>query len=109
MRCRGGMCLLLLISSFALATTKAKTQSASRKACLPVTTHSMQARKYFEQAMDDFEQYRLSAALRELRLATKADPHFAQAYILVARISRDPEEQGPARDRAKEFASNSSA
>ncbi len=109
MRCRGGMCLLLLISSFALATTRAKTQSGSRKACLPVTTHSMQARKYFEQAMDDFEQYRLSAALRKLRLATKADPHFSQAYILVARISRDPEEQAPARDRAKEFASNSSA
>jgi tetratricopeptide (TPR) repeat protein len=101
MRCRG-LWLLLFVSTFAYANS-AKTSSAAHHSLLPVTTHSAQARKSFEQAMDNFEQYRLSVALQNLRAATKSDPQFAQAYILIARISRDPQEVNAAREHAVQY------
>jgi tetratricopeptide (TPR) repeat protein len=55
--------------------------------------------------MRNFEDYRLNEALQHLREAAKADPKFAQAFILIARISTDPVEQAAARRRAKSLAS----
>jgi tetratricopeptide (TPR) repeat protein len=63
------------------------------------------ARKDFERAMRDFEEYRLNESLQYLRAAAKADPKFAQAFILIAKISKDPVEQAAARHRAKSLAS----
>jgi tetratricopeptide (TPR) repeat protein len=55
--------------------------------------------------MRNFEEYRLDESLRHLRQATKADPKFAQAFILIAKISKNPVEQAAARRRAKSLAS----
>jgi len=92
-------CLLLLLSTCAFGSGALPVQAGSA-ALLPVTTSSPAARKSFERAMRSFEQYRLPDALRDLREATKADPRFAQAFIMISKISRDPAEQAAARKRA---------
>jgi len=95
---------LLLLCTFASANAKdAAKRSSQQPATLPVTTSSAQARKYFERAMRRFEDYRLAEALPDLRAATSADPEFAQAYIMTAKISKDPAEQTAARTRAKKL------
>jgi tetratricopeptide (TPR) repeat protein len=103
--------LLVFSSSFAWAgrsdSATPKPKNAPDK--LPVTTSSDAARKSFEQAMLNFEQYRLPETLQNLRAATKADPNFAQAFILIARMSSDPAEQATARMQAKQLASRTSA
>ncbi len=103
--------LLLLWGSFAFADgkTSAKTSAQTGKGPqLPVTTSSTRARADFEAAMQDFEQYRLNDTLQFLRAATKSDPKFAQAFIMIAKISKDPAEQAEARDQAKQLASGAS-
>ena len=75
---------------------------------LPVTTSSTRARTDFEAAMQNFEQYRLNETLQFLRAATKSDPKFAQAFIMIAKISKDPAEQAEARQQAKQLASGAS-
>jgi tetratricopeptide (TPR) repeat protein len=105
MRRRWCVCLLLFSTVAALADTKPnlpKPRSASAK--LPVTTSSTQARSSFEKAMREFEEYRIPETLQDLRAATKADPNFAQAFVLLCRMSQDPAEQAAARKRAKELA-----
>src|SRR5580693_7740445 len=99
--------LLLFSSLAALADTKSKAAQPRQKnasARLPVTTSSAQARASFEKAMREFEQYRIPETLQDLRTATKADPNFAQAFILLSRVSPDPAEQSSARKRAKQLA-----
>src|SRR5271157_1608059 len=101
------ICLLLFSSLAGLAAAKSNVEQprhnhASSK--LPVTTSSAQARKSFEKAMREFEEYRYPETLHDLRAATKADPNFAQAFILISRLSTDPAEQTAARKRAKELA-----
>ena len=98
---------LLLLSSVAFAGTKPKPgapASTHSPSTLPVTTSSPEARSKFEHAMRNFEDYRLNESLQHLREATKADPKFAQALILIAKISKDPVEQAAARRRAKALA-----
>ena len=99
--------LLLLSSSFAIADAKVSPKQSGQKhapTTLPVTTSSAQARKSFERAMRTFEEYRLNETLQYLREAAKADPKFAQAFIMIAKISKDPAEQAAARRRAKRLA-----
>ena len=71
---------------------------------LPVTTSSALARVRFEKAMQYSEELRIPDALQALRAAVKADPKFAQAYILISNFSHDPAEQQAARARAKQLA-----
>jgi len=82
----------------------ASTEHKFSQGMLPVTTSSPQARRSFERAMRRFEDYRLNDTLQDLREAVKADPKFAQAYILIAKISKDPSEQAAARRRAEKLA-----
>lgn len=99
--------LLLLFSSFALAGDKLHPTQPAPKAIptkLPITTASAEARKSFEKAMRNYEQYRYPEMLEDLRAATKADAKFAQAFILLARQSGDPGEQAAARKQAEELA-----
>jgi tetratricopeptide (TPR) repeat protein len=99
--------LLLLSSSFVLADAKVSPKRSAQKPApttLAVTTSSAGARKSFERAMRNFEEYRLNETLQYLREAVKADPKFAQAFIIIAKISKDPEEQAAARRRAKHLA-----
>src|SRR4029077_13621726 len=72
------------------------------------TTASSLARTDFEAAMQNFEQYRLNESLQFLRAATKSDTHFAQAFIMIAKISKDPAEQAEARQQARRLASAAS-
>ena len=106
MRYRGWISLFLLASSFAFA--KDNPKSASKPALLPVSTSSTAARRDFEKAMRSFEQYRLTETLQNLKAATQADPKFAQAYILIAKVSKDPDEQQKACQKAQQFAAESS-
>ena len=99
---------LLVLSSVALAESRPNSKQPEPEQSskiLPVTTSSIAARRNFERAMRNFEEYRLNDSLRYLREATKQDPRFAQAFILIAKISRDPAEQAAARQRAKNLAS----
>jgi tetratricopeptide (TPR) repeat protein len=102
-------CVRLLVFSSLIASAGAKSnpaeptlKNASTK--LPVTTPSAQARNSFEKAMREFEQYRIPETLQDLRAATKADPNFAQALILISRMTTDPVEQEATRKRAKQVA-----
>ena len=54
--------------------------------------------------MREFEQYRIPETLQDLRAATQADPNFAQALILLSRMSPDPSEQSRMRMRARQLA-----
>jgi tetratricopeptide (TPR) repeat protein len=94
--------LLVLSSCLAWAGSNAK---AAR---MPVTTSSRPARVHFEAAMQDWEQVRLADTADQLRAATKDDPRFAQAWILLSYLSRDPDEQESARARAKQLSLASS-
>ena len=70
----------------------------------PVTTSSRQARQIFGQAMVSFEQFRLNDTLDSLRAATRKDPNFAEAFILISDLTKDPEEQAKALKQAKSLA-----
>ncbi|MGA7379948.1 MAG: hypothetical protein WBX03_03785 [Terriglobales bacterium] len=107
-----GIVLLLLSCSFVFADGKTSPKQSAQvgaRGQLPVTTSSTQARTDFEAAMQNFEQYRLNETLQFLRAATKADPKFAQAFIMIAKVSKDPTEQAEARQRAKQLAPGVSA
>jgi len=51
--------------------------------------------------MQNLEYIRRDEALQDLREATKADPNFAQALILISHLTHDPEEQRTTRTRAQ--------
>ncbi len=106
-------CVYLLVFSSLAGLAGAKSNPAppgqkNASSRLPVTTSSAQARKSFEKAMREFEEYRYPETLQDLREATKADPNFAQAFILIARMSTHPAEQAATRKRAKQLASKAS-
>jgi len=98
---------LLVVSAIVVsagAQTRPRTAHANAIKRIPVTTSSKHARRHFEVAMRNLEEIRTTEALRELRAATKADPNFAQAYIMIAHVSRDPEEQARTRETAEGLA-----
>jgi tetratricopeptide (TPR) repeat protein len=102
-------CVYLLVfwSLAASGSTKSNPDQPTQKNAsikLPITTSSAQARNSFEKAMREFEQYRIPETLQDLRAATQADPNFAQAFILLSRMSPDPGEQLSTRMRAKQLA-----
>lgn len=100
-------CVFLLVFSSLAASAGTKSNAAAQKNVstkLPVTTSSASARNSFEKAMREFEQYRIAETLQDLRAAIQADPSFAQAFILLSRMSPDPAEQATARLRAKQLA-----
>src|SRR5580700_4664047 len=84
--------------------TAVQPRQKNASAKLPVTTSSAQARNSFEKAMQEFEEYRVPETLQDLRAATQADPSFAQAFILLSRMSPDPAEQSRTRMRARQLA-----
>src|SRR5579863_4120600 len=101
-------CLYLLVFSSLIGFAPAESKPArpvpkNASAKLPVTTSSAEARLSFEKAMRAFEEYRIAETLQDLRSATKADPNFAQAFILISRITTDPAEQTTTRMRAKQL------
>lgn len=99
--------LLLFSSLAALADSKSNPAQPRQKKVptkLPVTTSSAQARVSFEKAMREFEEYRIAETVQDLRAATKVDPNFAQAFILISRMSQDPAEQAATRKQAKRLA-----
>jgi tetratricopeptide (TPR) repeat protein len=106
-------CVHLLVFSSLVASAGAKSNPAQPRqknapSKLPITTLSAQARNSFEKAMREFEEYRIPEMLQDLRAATKSDPNFAQALILISRMTTDPAEQEATRKRAKQLASKAS-
>jgi tetratricopeptide (TPR) repeat protein len=100
-------CLLVALSSLVCARANANTPGTTHKdtaAKLPVTTASVEARKRFQKAMQNLEYLRRDDALQDLREATKVDPNFAQALILISHLTHDPEEQRTTRTKAKQLA-----
>ena len=109
---RWSVCLLMfcsLVGSGGAKNGPAESRQKSNSSNLPVTTSSVPARKSFEKAMREFEEYRIAETLQDLRAATKADPHFAQAFILISRMTPQPAEQAAARKQAKQLAYRVSA
>ena len=99
--------LLLFSSLAALAAARSNPVHSTQKNAstkLPITTSSAPARNSFEKAMREFEEYRIPETLQDLRAATKADPNFAQAFILISRMSTDPVEQAATRKQAEQLA-----
>ena len=99
--------LLVLLSSIAWADTKSHADRVPHRTVsskLPVTTKSPRARAHFQKAIENLEEVRLNDLVTELRLAVKADPKFAEAWILLSHFSRDPQEQQVARTHAKQLA-----
>jgi len=107
---RRALCLvsLLLCIAHADAGSALSREQSHARTKLPVSTSSAQARSHFERAMQNMEYVRRDDALNELRQATKADPQFVQALILISHLSPDPEEQRSARARAKQLAPHAS-
>ena len=104
---RRWLCPVLLLSTVAFSGNEPKAEKKVHwPANLPITTSSQLARRNFEHAMRNFEDYRLDQSLLYLRQATKADPKFAQAYILIAKIDKNPVEQAAARRQAKSLAAH---
>jgi tetratricopeptide (TPR) repeat protein len=107
MRRLWGTCLVVLLSSVVFAGAKSNQAGTAHKTAprrLPVTTSSLKARKHFERAMENLENMRLDDSLQDLRTATKVDPKFAQALMLLSYLSHDPGEQQATRIRAKQLA-----
>ena len=105
-------CLLLVLSlSLAFGAWFATAAPLPRRASsrLPVTTTSAVAKRQFEMAMQNMEEIRHAEALQNLRAAVKSDPQFAQAYMLIAHLTHDPEEQRVNRAAAQRFAARASA
>lgn len=102
MSLRRSACLFLLVCLAPLSGS-AHNPALSK---LPVTTSSAAARKRFDRAMEDLECLRQSQAVEGLQQAVKLDPKFTQAWIMLAHISHDPEEQQSARSHAKQTAAH---
>lgn len=96
--------LMFCAVAFATNAKPHSPQHAAKSTTLPVTTASPAARKEFEHAMVDLEALRRADALNDLRAAVKRDPRFAQAQILIAHLTHDPDEQVSARTRALQLA-----
>ena len=95
------MVVVLCTASLAAATQPGATRAHGK--LLPITTSSPAARKLFQQAMVNMENLRTEWALAGWRAATKRDPDFAQAQILVAYLTQDPAEEMAALAKAKQL------
>ena len=112
MRGPGFAVVLVLVWVAAIASEVRSPHAFSQKTIpkrVPVTASSPQARMFFDQAMVSFERFRINETLESLRAATKKDPAFAQAFILISELTSDPEEQNRAREKAKSLASHVSS
>jgi tetratricopeptide (TPR) repeat protein len=107
MRRLRSICLLAVLFIAASAAAQNKAAAMAHKPFnqrLPLTTSSSEARRQFEAGMQNLEELRTSDGLQNLRSATKADSQFAQAFMLLAHFTRDPEEQKSARSAAERLA-----
>ena len=99
---------VLTVAVSALAVPPRSAFANSRADRMPVTSHSRQARKLYEQAMISLEALQTEQALTSWRAAVKKDPGFAQAFALLAFLTTDPAEQSSAMARARTLQSHAS-
>jgi len=71
---------------------------------LPLTTSSDKARELYNKGITDFENLYLERCNDDWRAAVKEDPNLALGWAWIAFNSRDPEEVGAARAKAKALA-----
>src|SRR5438552_1518946 len=103
MHLRRSALVVVLLCSAAFAASGLSRTGRARSNLLPITTSSPAARKLFQQAMVNMENLRTEWALAGWRAATKKDPNFAQAEILVAYLTQDPAEEMAALAKAKQL------
>jgi len=68
---------------------------------IPVSTRSVEARKFAELALDKYENVLLHDAVVQAKHATEKDPDFALGYALLSLASRNGVPDGAALERAK--------
>lgn len=68
---------------------------------IPVSTRSVEARKFAELALDKYENVLLHDAVVQAKHATEKDPDFALGYALLSLASRNGVPNGAALERAK--------
>ena len=103
MHLRRSALVVALLCTAGFATVNQRGAAHTRSKLLPITTSSPAARKLFQQAMVNMENLRTEWALAGWRAATKRDPNFAQAQILVAYLTQDPAEEMAAMTKAKQL------
>lgn len=108
MRLQRNAALVVVFAQLSFASAKPHGKLNQSADLLPVTTHSAEARKQFDSGVQKMEYLRRSEALDRFRAAAKADPKFAQAFILISHLTRDPQEQQATLHKAEEFASTAS-
>jgi len=67
---------------------------------------SLEALKYFEQGVEAFEATNAPKVLDNMRAAIQHDPQFTAAYLWLARITPEPEEQKSALEAAMKYRHN---
>jgi tetratricopeptide (TPR) repeat protein len=122
MNCLSAGCLFILFSSLITAQVGAQAQTpqfrgssaGSPKAAphfqklfnsIPVSTHSEEAHKYLELAIDKYESGLLDDAIVHAQHATEKDPQFALAYAFLSFAGRHGTPDATALSRAKSFLS----
>jgi tetratricopeptide (TPR) repeat protein len=96
---------------------KSRTASAARIApaplllfgTIPVSTRSVEARKFAELALDKYENVLLHDAIIQAQHATEKDPNFALGYALLSLASRTGVPNTAALERAKALLPNAPA
>ena len=108
MRCTAKLCAVFAFSVFIFSVFlvapsfghHVKSQSAN----LTITTSSPTARAAWEKGVADYENLYLERCNEDWRLAVKADPNLAVAWVWLAFNSGDPQEVAAARQKAKDLA-----
>jgi Flp pilus assembly protein TadD len=101
---RFGFALLLLCVATASASDANINKRRGDSTSLPITTSSVRARVLFQEAMKNIEYLRVADALDDLRSAVRKDPKFASGLIFISYLTKQPDEQTAARNRAKQLA-----
>lgn len=112
MNCLLAGCLFILFSPLIAAQIGAQAQAPkaapdSQKLfnSIPVSTHSREAHKYLELAIDKYESGLLDDAIVHAQHATEKDPQFALAYAFLSFAGRHSTPDATALARAKSFLS----
>lgn len=97
-------CAVLVLSLFVVAPLSAHHLKKADSTNLPITTSSPKARELYLKGITDYENLYLERCNDDWRAAAKEDPNFADAWILLALNSSNPQEIADARAKAKTLA-----
>jgi tetratricopeptide (TPR) repeat protein len=77
---------------------------AGKSGTIPVTTHSAEARRLYEEGLqDEFDLLYVDHGIDTIRRAVKADPRFAQGHAMLAFLTTNPAEGEHHRALARQY------